>query len=290
MIDVSVIIPAHNRERLIERALSSVLAQTYSGLEVIVVDDGSLDGTSQKVLALRDEDSRIRLLKHSANLGAQAARNKGSRAAKGRWLAFLDSDDQWLPDSLEKRLYMAEEKSVEVVHSDCYVVRQKGEAFQLFSVPPFKGKTYRDLLKRPGPFFQGLLITKKALEGIGYLDETIVSYQEWDTAIRLAEKYEFEFVPDPTFIYYCDHECTISKDMRKGARGYEQVFTKHMRSILFNLGPSALSTHYLNAANFYREANEIADANRCFVLGGLIWPFRPKGILKVIKRHLDSNI
>ncbi len=107
MTDISVIIPVHNREKLIERALHSVLSQTYPDLEAIVVDDGSKDGTARKVLDICSEDSRIRLLEHSTNLGAQAARNTGAKAAKGRWIAFLDFDDRWLPDILEKRLRLA---------------------------------------------------------------------------------------------------------------------------------------------------------------------------------------
>lgn len=290
MIDISVIIPAYNREKLIERALRSVLSQTYTDLEAIVVDDGSQDNTSRKVLAMCNQDSRISLIKHNTNLGAQSARNTGIRAAKGKWIAFLDSDDEWLPDSLERRLRMAADNDTQVVHSDCYVVRHGIKNLRRFMVPSFKGRAYRDLLRRPGPFLQSLLVTKKALESIGFLDEKIVSYQEWDTAIRLAEKYDFGFVPDPTFIYYCDHEQTISKNVLNGARGYEQVYTKHMRSILFNLGPRALSTHYLKAGDFYREANEIADANRCYIIGGLIWPFKPKAIFRAIRRRLESIV
>lgn len=290
MTDITVVIPAHNRENLIERALSSVLSQTHTDIEAIVIDDGSIDSTFSRVRALCDEDSRVRLMKHEANLGAQAARNTGIKAAKSKWIAFLDSDDTWLPDSLEKRFELAVNTHATVVHSEGYIVRSTGEVPQRFGVPPFKGHIYKDILRMPGPFFQGLLVTKKALEGIGYLDEKIISYQEWDTAIRLAEKYDFEFVPDPTFIYYCDHDHTISKNKVREARGYEQVFTKNMRSILLNLGPQSLSMHYLRAGDFYREANEKADANRCYIIGGLIWPFKPRSIFRAIRRRLESIV
>lgn len=291
MTDVSVIIPAHNREKLIERALRSVLSQTYPDLEALVVDDDSKDGTARKVRDLCSEDSRVRLLRHSTNLGAQAARNTGAKAAKGRWIAFLDSDDRWLPDSLEKRLRLAEDKNAKVVHSDCWVVRRKDEAPQRFGVPPFRGQSYADLLRRPGPLFQGLLVTKDALEQIGLLDETIVAYQEWDTAIRLAREHEFEFLQEPTFVYHCDHEGTISKNLARNARGYEQVFTKHRHAILRRLGPKALSTHYLNAWSYYREAGgtETAAARRCLVSGLLLWPFRPKGILRALREKAVRN-
>lgn len=289
MTAVSVIIPVHNREKLIERALHSVLSQTYSDLEAIVVDDGSKDETAQKVLAFCNEDSRIRLLRHSTNLGAQAARNTGAKAAKGRWIAFLDSDDRWLPDSLEKRLRLAGEKGAKVVHSDCCVVRQRNEAPQRFGVPPFRGQSYTDLLRRPGPLFQGLLVARDALEQIGLLDETIIAYQEWDAAIRLAREHEFEFLQEPTFVYHCDHEGTISKNLARNARGYEQVFTKHRRAILCRLGPKALSTHYLNAWSYYREAGEPAAARRCLISGLLLWPFRPKGILRALREKAVHN-
>src|SRR5215472_18708530 len=104
---ISVVIPVYNRENVIEAAIRSVQSQTYRDYEILVVDDGSRDSTPSILKRLTQEDARIKYLQHPANLGAQAARNTGIRSSKGRWIAFLDSDDQWLPQSLKARLGLA---------------------------------------------------------------------------------------------------------------------------------------------------------------------------------------
>src|SRR5438132_9796 len=268
---VSVIIPAHNREAYLPTAIDSVLAQTFSDWELLVVDDGSEDSTPKIAQEYARQDSRIHYLRHSPRRGAQAARNAGIRASGGRWIAFLDSDDQWLPDSLEVRLQLAATAKVEVVHSDCYVLKPE-EAETRREEPPFKaednpermgvhplqGQIYKELLRQPSPMFQGLLVTKEALTRIHYLDESIRSYQEWDTVIRLARHYKFAFVPQPTFIYNFRNPSSISRSLIGRAIGYKQVFTKYQGPILRYLGPKALSFHYETAGYFFRYAGDEA--------------------------------
>jgi glycosyltransferase involved in cell wall biosynthesis len=113
----SVVIPAYNRRSTIGNAIQSVLAQPARDLEVIVVDDGSSDDSSAVVLRMAHSESRIRLIRHKANRGAQAARNTGIQAARGEWVAFLDSDDTWVPNSLNVRIVAARSrKSKSSIH------------------------------------------------------------------------------------------------------------------------------------------------------------------------------
>ena len=104
---ISVIIPTYNRAHLISRSAKSVLAQTYPDFELIIVDDGSGDNTEEIIEALADP--RIRYLRHESNRGVSAARNTGIRAARGDYIAFQDSDDEWLPQKLEKQLGLFEQ-------------------------------------------------------------------------------------------------------------------------------------------------------------------------------------
>ena len=99
---ISVIIPVHNRAKLILRALASVRAQTYAEFEILVVDDGSTDGLSETLGQL--DEPRLRVLRHTLRQGAASARNTGIRASTGEYLAFLDSDDEWMPNKLERQL------------------------------------------------------------------------------------------------------------------------------------------------------------------------------------------
>jgi glycosyltransferase involved in cell wall biosynthesis len=283
---VSVIIPSYNRASFIDRAVQSVLLQTYPYLEVIVVDDGSKDGTRSVLEQLGKTDSRIRCLSHDSNKGAQVARNTGIREARGEWISFLDSDDYWLPQSLELRLRVAEQQQIKVVHSDCEIVREDGIR-KPFGVLPLAGRVYRALLTHPGPVFPTLLVAREAIAKIGYLDENIISWQEWDTSIRLARYYKFGFVVEPTFVYDCRGTDTISKNKIRDAAGYEQIVCKHRLAILLHLGPRVLAQHYQIVASRYQTAEDERNARRCMWLSRLWWPFRPRLILQRLRRKIS---
>lgn len=265
---ISVVIPVYNRATTIGNCLRSIQAQTYESWEAIVVDDGSIDATHQVVAKLAREDARIRLIRHDRNRGAQAARNTGIRAAQGEWIAFLDSDDQFLPHSLEARLGLARKENVSVVHSECYVIEKDG-IMKPYSVPPMAGQVYQRLLEEEGPLFQGLLVSKDSLKRIHYLDEKIVAFQEWDTAIRLANHYAFGFEAKPTFIYDCRNSDRISSNMLREGRGYEQVFHKHYLAILRYAGRRVLARHYRIAADWYQAGGDLEAVRRCRLMASL---------------------
>jgi glycosyltransferase involved in cell wall biosynthesis len=279
---VSVVIPAYNRGSTIQGAIQSVLAQSVGHLEIVVVDDGSSDNTSQTVEELAKGDPRVRLFVQGSNQGAQAARNTGTRAALGEWIAFLDSDDTWTSSSLELRLAAARSRNVEVVHSPGFVLRFGGGERETFEVPALYGNVYRQLLRGPGPAFPAMLVSAKALQAIGGLDEAIVAYQEWDTAIRLAKRFEFAFVPEPTFVYDCCGTDTISKNLLRGAKGYEQILRKHLRDIALKAGPRAVSQHYAWLASEYRITGDKRAFRRCRYISYLWWP-SPRVPLRKLK-------
>ena len=192
---VTVVVPTFNCASTIEAALRSIQRQTRTDWEAIVVDDGSVDSGPDRVARLSREDSRIKLIRHGHNRGAQAARNTGIDAARTAWIAFLISDDKWMPQSLALRLDAAEKNlGLQVVHTGAYVIHENGER-SLYGVPAMAGRIYTQLLQRPGPMFQGLLAAKEALTKIGALDgKNIVAMQEWDTASsRLAKHYPFRY-------------------------------------------------------------------------------------------------
>jgi len=288
--EISVIIPAYNRERTIQRAIKSVLDQTYQNYEIIVVDDGSRDNTVHIVEQMAVSEPTIRLIRLKKNMGAMAARNAGIRAAQGKWIAFLDSDDMYLPRSLEIRLARAKDQRLEVIHSECYVIRPDDTDMAYFRVPPVQGTSYKQILQSPGPMFQGLLISKVALEKIGYLDETIIAYQEWDTAIRLSKYYEFGFIPEPTFIYDCRTPETISKQVLRGAQGYGQIVRKHRKEMLINIGFSGLSKHYINNARRYYQAKHRIKSLILVSVGLILWPPNILSLLKLLGSKIYRTI
>ena len=268
---VSVVIPVRNREHLVEAAVRSVLGQTHSETEVVVVDDGSTDGTLRVLGALAEKEPRISIIEHQASRGAQAARNTGIRASSGDWVTFLDSDDRYLPESVSLRLREAERSSVKVVHGEARRITSSG-VDALYGVPPLQGNVYRQLLTRPAVLFPSLLVRREVLAEIGYLDETIVAWQEWETAIRLSRVAEFGFVPVATFDYDERTPGAISRDNLRAAMGYEQIVRKHRRAILRECGPRVLGDHYRTLAGHRRSAGDGSGAVRCGLMATVWWP------------------
>ena len=254
----SVIIPVRNRRELVLRSLNSIPTD-YSGGETICVDDGSSDGTAVILENAAATLSTLRVVTHASSAGAQAARNTGIRASRGDLIAFLDSDDEYLPQSIDLRLAAMRRDNAPVVHSECLVVRHPDPTQRPYRTPALAGNVYARLLAGPGPTYPALMMTRAAIESIGLLDESIVAFQEWDLAIRLAEHHRFAYVPEPTFIYHCHAGDTISKNKTRGAQGYAQIVEKHSAAIERHLGRRGLAIHSLRLAEMFADAGN-ADA------------------------------
>lgn len=243
-ISVSVIIPTYNRVNKIGYCLKSILSQTYSPLEIIVVDDCSTDGTDSFIETY--SDSRIRYFKLKKKSGAQAARNYGIHEARGDWIAFQDSDDEWLPQKLDKQVKVLKTVDFDpltVVHTNA-IYRETATGQELPTYLEVEGENvYHTLLRRIGPMFQGMLVSVKALQLINYLDENVPSYQEWDTSIRLAKHCRFIYIPEPLFIYHLHEEETISKNKKLEYDGYQYVIKKFENEIKTHCGMEVWEEH-----------------------------------------------
>jgi len=230
--DISVVIPAFNRADTIIHCLDSVLNQTFLPIEVIVVDDCSTDATAERVESLGNP--LVKLIRHTTNKGAQAARNTGIRSAKGKWIAFQDSDDEWMDNKLEKQVEVLETIKYDpdsVIFTDCYV--RKGRKQEVFHLPFTEGKeALALLLTRPAPAFQGMLTSKSALEKIAYLDEDVPAHQEWDSAIRLAAICRYHHIREPLFIWNASTRDSVSKNRTNQILGYAYIVNKFKPDIL----------------------------------------------------------
>ena len=129
---VSIITPALDCERFIGKTIESVLAQTYQNWELLVQDDCSADGTDRIVKALAQKDGRIKYEQNMATSGAALTRNAALRRAKGRWIAFLDSDDQWLPEKLEKQLRFMAENNYAFSYHEYTEISEDGKALGVY--------------------------------------------------------------------------------------------------------------------------------------------------------------
>jgi glycosyltransferase involved in cell wall biosynthesis len=263
---VSVVIPTFNRAELIGRAVKSVQAQIFSDLEIIVVDDASKDNTRDIVKALQQADERIVYLCHASNQGAQAARNTGIKAAKGEYIAFLDSDNEWLDEKLQSQMVLFSQKadSPGAVYCGYDIVSPNGNILTTFR-PLHCGLVYKQTLNEWLTDTSTLVVQKDILEKIHGFDENIRSYQEWDLCIRLARECEFNFVPDSLSIYHEHNLPSISKDRLRDAYGYLSVVDKYREDILRECGSRTLSAHLLNVGRLFILADRF-DLTRTYFL------------------------
>ena len=230
---ISVVIPVRNRQDMISRCIASALEQTHPPAEIILVDDASSDRTREVVR--QKFQSLVHLVTLPVPAGAQVARNKGIREASGTWIAFLDSDDEWLPTKLEKQvdaLKQAGSDPFTVVYTNGTFVNGGRQTTQRVIVDPIAGSnSFPDLLKRSGPLFQSMLVSKEALQKIDYLDEAVPAYQEWDTSIRLSRHCEIVYIDEALFLYHRHAGERISKDKALSAHGFRYITSKFENDI-----------------------------------------------------------
>lgn len=182
---VSVVIPTYNRGYCIEGCIRGALAQSYAEIEIIVVDDASRDDTRERVS--RIADPRVSLVIHEHNCGGAAARNTGIRQARGDYIAFLDSDDRWTPDKLEKQMrgLLAKGEAYGLSYTWLLCVDAQGGELMRAS-PDHEGDCRQQILVSNFiGSFSNVIIRRELLALVGCLDETMKSCQDWDLFIRL---------------------------------------------------------------------------------------------------------
>jgi glycosyltransferase involved in cell wall biosynthesis len=225
MATVTTIIPVWNRPKFIVRAVESVISQSFPVTEIIVVDDASTDDTPLVLDALAKATNNLVLIKLSENVGAAKARNTGANAAKGEFVAFLDSDDRWYPQKLEKQIKELEANK-DIVAVLCGA-RETTEECSFVHTPRADLSAmalYRSNMVGAGG--SSAVVSKKAFEQIGGFDVSLPSCQEWDLFIRLAEIGAIGVVREE-LVEYCRHSGTrISNDKSAVLLGHKMVFTK----------------------------------------------------------------
>jgi glycosyltransferase involved in cell wall biosynthesis len=193
---VSVVIPVFNRAALISRALDSVANQTFDDYEIIVVDDGSTDGTVDSIQSWGAD--RLRLIASPLNRGAAAARNIGVSAALGHWIAFLDSDDYWQPEKLARQLSALDGASAQFMAcATGYHLWDGGRKTTVqFQMSPaqFRTEIRFGCSISPG---STLLVARQAFQAVGGFDESLRRLEDWDWLLRFVDHGDIIFVPEP---------------------------------------------------------------------------------------------
>ncbi|MBI3899629.1 MAG: glycosyltransferase family 2 protein [Gammaproteobacteria bacterium] len=215
---VSVVIPTRNRSALLQRAINSVLQQTYSNLEILVVDDASTDDTPAMVQSFND--ARIRYLRHEKNKGGSATRNTGIRAAAGKHIAFLDDDDEWEPTK-------AAEQAQALVQYDAVLCKYRMNVGISRESEQHDWKPVVDVDELKQGFLRGggtsALMVRAEVVKQTLFDETLPRCQDWDLCIRIAQKYTIGYLQKPLVRFNNgDHERISNKIGRLTAEQLEQ--------------------------------------------------------------------
>jgi glycosyltransferase involved in cell wall biosynthesis len=199
---VSAIIPVYNCAKYIGKSIESVLAQTYRPHEIIVVDDGSTDGTYEALNPYLDSIIYV----YQKNAGEPAARNTGIRRSSGGYIAFLDADDLWMPDKLELQMdYFAAHPECALVYTDMMTFNENGILTK--SMRASRGRVYRSgkifpYVFRETLFGSGSVVFRRdCCETVGYFDESFLIGSDYEMWLRMARHFEFGYVDKPLLMY-----------------------------------------------------------------------------------------
>lgn len=203
---VSAVITTHNRKALLERAVKSVLAQTYENMELIIIDDASSDDTQQYCTELSRNNEKIRYvhIPKAESRGGNYARNLGIENARGEWIAFLDDDDEWLPEKTQKQMdYLAAHDDIRAVSSDLVYVYVFGDKQYCHnSNLQINGKALDFFVTSWLNVTSTMIIHKEVLTEIGGFDEKLKAIQEVELAYRVCMACKVGIVKEPLINYY----------------------------------------------------------------------------------------
>ena len=232
---ISIILPTFNRSRYLPLALDSILAQTYRDLEVIVVDDGSTDDTGQVVVPY---SGQIRYI-YRENQGRGAARNAGLEHATGEYIAFLDSDDLWYPDKLERQVTVLEANPDSAfVHGPVDVIDEHGSrhkeetenVLKLFEKARRRGFSYENLIDSCLIFMSTILARTACFRTVGLFDPSLQLLEDVDWYLRVASRYRIAYLDGSPLVSYRVHDGNAYRiGDREVLETYERIFMRHLQ-------------------------------------------------------------
>jgi len=287
---VSVIIPTFNREKFIGEALHSILQQTFLDFEIIVIDDGSTDGTAD-VIKLFPTD-KLRYI-YQKNRGRSNARNHALRLAKGSYIAFLDSDDLYLPSKLELQVsYMEEHPEVGMIYTSAYCMDESGNSINHHYDAKVSGWIYKDIA-----FFVPVTITlptvmarREVFDKVGGFDEKMERFEDTDMWRRISKCYLIDAIAKPTCkLRTHSDNSLISQDPQKIVTALDYYSAKIFREdtdMGFTTLRKGVSTLYQYYGYALLTQSEWASLGRALLYKALAcWPLSPRLYAKLIYYH-----
>jgi teichuronic acid biosynthesis glycosyltransferase TuaG len=268
---VSVIVPAYNAERYLPETLASVEAQTYDDWEVIVSDDASTDGTPHAVAAF---GGRVKLVSASSNSGIGSARNLAIKASKGELLAFLDADDLWLPDYLERQVALYDDSArvaddVGIVACDARILGPDGYRSQTYmEAVRFPQEVTLTRLLSSNPIFVSALCPTAIVEEVGCFALDLVGTEDYDLWLKIVERgYRVVANRQPLAVYRLTPG-SVSTDINRGTAALERTYRRALERGRLTRRQRRIARRSVRFWRALREVNAIREQRR---LGDLRW-------------------
>lgn len=290
---VSVVIPVFNGVSFIARAVGSVLAQTCKDFEIIVVDDGSTDDTHAFLAQLAKTSGIICL--HQENAGPAQARNLGIESASGKYIAFLDCDDIWVPEKLEAQLALLRGKSQPVlVHSNYAVIDPSGRVIQHAKAGQSRDALHIAFTGGQAPLLSAVLIPRALLERVGGFDPSLCVSEDSDLMLRLYEVTKFECI-DRVLAYkyrqihgHWDIPCD-ERTYREKVLSSRERFLKRLQSRPNLNKPQRIAlnrewgSYYLLKGASQERQGKWAEARKQYLAAIQKEPFRFRGYTRLLR-------
>lgn len=245
--NLAAVIPVRNRPLLIQKAIRSIQAQTAPVDEIIVVDDGSTDDTPAAIEALARADPRIKLIRNAVGSGAARARNIGVAATQCEWIGFLDSDDEWLPQKLERQLHAVAD-SPSAVASVTGVLQRWSHEDKAFTPPRTISLFQLRQMNYLGST-SSAIVRRSAFASVNGFDESMPSCQDWDLWFRLRQIGDFAIVQEPLVVFNQTETVRITSNETAVFEGHRLFFDR----ALFGIS-SRVDRRTIVAAHAYRLA------------------------------------
>lgn len=230
--EVTVLLATYNRAYCLRRAIDSILNQTFRDFELVVIDDGSTDDTEALVASY--DDPRLTFIRHRENCGQARRLNEGIRASRAPYIAFQDSDDEWLPQKLEREVEVmrTQPPSVGVVYTNRWRYELDGRKY-LWRSPhhrPEDGiifdRALDDSVSFIGP--QASLIRRECFDKAGFMDETLVRNKDWELFVRISKYYLFYHIDEAHANYFVSRDSYSAMGEMAGIESLEKIFFKHL--------------------------------------------------------------
>jgi glycosyltransferase involved in cell wall biosynthesis len=224
---VSVVIPAYNAMTYLPETVESVLRQTFTDFEVLIINDGSSDHIVQ--WASQIVDPRVKLISQE-NQGLPGARNTGIAHAQGEYIAFLDADDLWEPTKLEKQVRCLDDTpEVGLVHTWMLLVDEQGKSTGKVMKSNAQGEVWKQLVEKNVIACPSVIVRRCCFETVGVFDINLRSIEDWDMWIRIATRYPFAVIKEP-LSYYRQLPGSMSKNCQVMEQAFQTVIERAFRS------------------------------------------------------------